>query len=101
MSASIGVSSCWRKSRFGATLVTYLIRRSWREKADGSSTRSLLPSFHVDRIIYTIFVVRPRACDQFRLLDFSPAMLQRYNRLRVCAVISRLGRSKHVLIGRF
>ncbi len=36
-----------------ATLVTYLIKRSWREKADGSSTRSLLTSFHVARIIYT------------------------------------------------
>ena len=36
-----------------ATLVTYLIKRSWREKADGSSTRSLLTSFHVGRIIYT------------------------------------------------
>lgn len=36
-----------------ATLITYLIQRGWREKAEGSSTRSLLTSFHVGRIIYT------------------------------------------------
>src|ERR1700747_714634 len=43
---------CWRKSRFVATRVTCLIERSWRGKVNGSSTRSLLTSFHVSRIIY-------------------------------------------------
>src|SRR5260370_29275594 len=73
MSASIGVSSCWRRSRFVATLVTCLIHKKLARKklmVQYSKRAYFFPCRPNNLHGYPSIV--PRVCDQLWLLDWYP-----------------------------